>query len=146
MNTIIRTAQRQDQDALIRLFTAHATFEGHELAISGQLKALNNLEQHPCKIYVLVNQHNVIGYFSVIKQFSTWNMSHYLYLDCLYIDKEKRGQGLGVLCLTFIRQLAKDMQVNEIQWQTPNSNERAIYFYQKQGALSKNKVRFFDAV
>lgn len=38
---------------------------------------------------------------------------------------------------------AKELNLSEIQWQTPNENIDAIRFYKKIGAQDKNKKRFF---
>jgi len=42
-----------------------------------------------------------------------------------------------------LKKFARDTDCTQIQWQTPEENERAINFYYKQKAMSKNKKRFF---
>ena len=83
---------------------------------------------------------------SVIKQFSTWDMDWYLYLDCLYLTKETRGQGIGLKLMQKLKHFAKENMINTIQWQTPKDNFTAIEFYQKLNAVNKEKQRFFWAV
>jgi RimJ/RimL family protein N-acetyltransferase len=42
-----------------------------------------------------------------------------------------------------IARLALNLSCVNVQWQTPTWNEPAIRFYQRLGAKSKQKVRFF---
>ena len=66
-------------------------------------------------------------------------------MDCLYLREEARGAGLGPHLVREIAQLARQLGCSTVQWQTPIWNERAIRFYQRLGAIGKQKVRFFLA-
>ena len=78
-----------------------------------------------------------------MKQWSTWNASQYVCMDCLYLTESRRGNGFGKLLLEEVKRYAVHENCKEIQWQTPGSNVEAIKFYQREGAVIKTKVRCF---
>ena len=85
MEYCIRVATDNDKKPLILLMKEHALYEGGDIEIHKHQK-MNNLKALPVIIYVVERKDNLIGYMSVIKQFSTWGMNWYLYLDCLYLN------------------------------------------------------------
>jgi ribosomal protein S18 acetylase RimI-like enzyme len=142
MEYCIRLATDKDYDPLLLMMKEHAMFEGHRLEIvNNQQKYI--LEALPVTIFVIHSNDKLVGYMSVIKQFSTWNMGWYLYLDCLYLTEETRGKGIGLKLMNKLKAFAKENMINTIQWQTPKDNVLAIEFYQKLGAINKEKQRFF---
>ena len=143
MEYCIRLAQPKDKTALLQLMKAHAKFEGHTLEVSQQHQLLNNIEKLPVSIFVVASGNGLLGYMSCVKQFSTWDMDWYLYLDCLYLTEATRGQGIGLKLMQKLREFAKENKINTIQWQTPIDNFSAIDFYQKLNAVNKEKQRFF---
>ena len=86
---------------------------------------------------------NLVGYATFTKQFSTWDAAFYLYLDCLFLKEEVRGKGAGRQLMDKVKDDAREENCKLIQWQTPDFNTSAIQFYQKLGAVSKTKERFF---
>ncbi|NQY63505.1 MAG: GNAT family N-acetyltransferase [Alteromonadaceae bacterium] len=143
-NTTIRSAQATDGKALIELFKLHAQHEGHKLIINNkQLHALTNNHTHPLILFVVEHNGLVEGYMSLIKQFSTWDMDYYLYLDCLFLKTSLRGMNIGKQMMATAAELSKSLGLKQIQWQTPHDNNNAIAFYQKMGATGKQKLRFF---
>ena len=142
----IRMAADKDLPAILLLMQDHAKFEGHELTLSWQHRQVTTLSALPVTIFVVESEHKLHGYMSVIKQFSTWDMDWYLYLDCLYLNEETRGQGIGLELMNKLKFFAQKNSINTIQWQTPNDNLPAIAFYKKLNAVNKNKQRFFWSV
>jgi len=147
---IIRKAIKQDASQLLCLFEQHALFEGHSSSTFSSLDAsslkvlgrLQNVDETPITLFVVVHQDHVKGYMSVVKQYSTWDMDYYLYMDCLYLSPELRGSGLGGKLMSYCKNYANEHGVKQIQWQTPLDNANAINFYQNLGAKGKPKVRF----
>lgn len=144
----IREAAQQDAQQLVRLFEQHALYEGLSLndsdeVITKKVTALENLANTPLTIFVVTKDDEVKGYMSVVKQFSTWDMNYYLYMDCLYLLPEMRGEGLGKVLMNLCKDYAHEHSLNEIQWQTPVENKNAIDFYTHIGANPKHKQRFF---
>lgn len=144
MTFCIRIAQAKDKGSILCLMKAHATYEGHELTLSEQhQQQLTHLASLPVTIFVVESNNKIVGYMSVIKQFSTWDMDWYLYLDCLYLTEETRGQGVGFKLMQQLKSFAQQNMINTIQWQTPKDNLLAIAFYQNLGAIKKEKQRFY---
>ncbi len=63
-------------------------------------------------------------------------------MDCLFVVEEYRGNGVGAALLATIVQFAREQGYDQVQWQTPEWNERARKFYRREGAAEKHKVRF----
>lgn len=138
----MRLAQAQDFDKIIEMFFLHSEYEKQMLSDTNQLAKLHQLDALPIDIFVIEYQQQIAGYFSVEKHFSTWEMAHYLHLDCLFILHEYRGLGLGTDVLNYLQQLAKRKECTRIEWQTPSDNCKAIQFYEKQKAIGQMKKRF----
>ena len=66
-----------------------------------------------------------------------------MYMDCLYLEEEIRGFGIGEALIEKLKQIGTAKNCINIQWQTPEFNSRAIKFYHRIGATGKDKVRFF---
>ncbi len=145
----IRKAVTQDLDELVKLCKAHADFESCSYHTVGKAALLmENLFCSNPALNCLVVELNgeLMGYSTFMKQFSTWDACFYVYLDCIYLKENARGLGIGKQLMQDVQAYAKEEACTEIQWQTPDFNADAIEFYQKLGATSKSKERFFWAV
>ena len=142
----IRTANKSDMKELIQLCKDHAEYEKSEYTIESKGEKLGELifNDNP-KIQCLVAEMNsrLIGYATYMKQYSTWDASFYMYLDCLYLCSEERNTGIGRKIMLRIFEEAKEKNCICVQWQTPGFNKDAIGFYNHLGAVSKDKKRFF---
>ena len=143
MKYSIRPAVNKDKESIIKLMKEHALFEGHNLQFSKQHEQLDNITELPVTIFVVDANNKLYGYMSVIKQFSTWDMDWYFYLDCLYLTEETRGQKIGHKLMQQLKVISKENKINTIQWQTPKENLSAIAFYKKFNTTNKEKARFF---
>jgi GNAT superfamily N-acetyltransferase len=92
---------------------------------------------------VVEKDNQLIGYATYMKQFSTWDANHYIYMDCLFMTEESRGFGIGEKLINRIMKEAQKLECVLIQWQTPDFNKRAMKFYNRIGATQKSKERFF---
>ncbi|QNK64940.1 GNAT family N-acetyltransferase [Pedobacter sp. PAMC26386] len=82
------------------------------------------------------------GFCTYTIDYSTWDAANFLYMDCLYLSEDVRGMGIGSEIIRKLKEVAKGNDCVNMQWQTPVFNKPAIEFYQKNGALSKEKIRF----
>ena len=145
-NFTIRKPKSNDLEQLVQLCEQHAKFEGADYSATGKAIKLTKAlfsESPVLSCFVIEQSGKLVGYVTASKEFSTWNADYFLHMDCLYLSKSARGKGLGQALMTKIQQLAADLQCTHIEWQTPIDNEQAINFYQRQGASSKTKKRFF---
>lgn len=145
---IIRALENRDLKNFIGLCELHAEFEKTDFVTAEKLERFEIMLETTFDWKVLVVEINqeLVGYCSVIKQFSTWDAGHYLYLDCLFLEEKYRGNGVGHRLMSEIKKIARDFGCKQIQWQTPNFNKNAIRFYEKLGAYSTSKKRFFWSV
>ncbi|SHG67930.1 GNAT family N-acetyltransferase [Flagellimonas flava] len=142
----IRPAKPEDIEGIIPLCAAHAAYEKCPYQSSGKKEGLiTAIFQHPKKMHCLVVECDkiLIGYATYMEQFSTWDASPYLYLDCIFLKEYARGLGIGEKLLKRIQDEGQRMGCLEMQWQTPVFNTRAVQFYERLGAKRKSKLRFF---
>jgi len=143
---IIRKIKKDEISELLILCQKHALYEKADFLLEDKKQKLEKylFEDNP-SVYCLVveYQNSLIGYSTFMKQFSTWDASFYLYMDCLFIDEKYRSLGIGKNLLLELKKKAKLLECNIIQWQTPSFNTQAIKFYKKNKAISKTKERFF---
>lgn len=146
MEYIIRECTEKDLPELVELCCKHSEFEQATYDPTGKEILLNRaLFSDSPKLYcsVIESRDKLQGYFSYTFDFSTWDAQSFLYLDCLYLEPEFRGQKIGEIVFQKLREIAKQNDCLNIQWQTPVFNERAIKFYNRIGGTGKDKVRFF---
>jgi len=142
---LIRKIQKHEIKELINLCDLHARYENAPYDKTGKEEKLHLAlfkEASNITCFVAVQNEEILAYATVIKEFSTWDAAYYLHMDCLYIKESQRGKGLGEKFMSKIKEHAKNLQCNHIEWQTPNDNFNAIKFYEKMGAKSKDKKRF----
>lgn len=141
----IRFTKEEDLKSIIELFKAHTSYEKITFIEGNKVELLrkqlfNSKEGLKCIVVESVGE--IVGYATFIKQFSTWDVDYYIYLDCLFLKESVRGKGIGKDVLEIIKKYAKSVNCSVIQWQTPIFNKRAIQFYSALGAESKSKERF----
>jgi GNAT superfamily N-acetyltransferase len=145
-NSIIRFVKKEELFELILLCEQHAEFEKSEYYRENKHKLLEQylFAKSPSLFCLVVEYENkLIGYTTYMKQFSTWDANYYVYMDCLFLNDESRGLGIGKRLINRIKKEAINMNCSLIQWQTPEFNKRAMKFYNKTGAKSKAKKRYF---
>lgn len=142
----IRYAKKEDVNRIIELCKLHANFEKANFDIENKQKLFAEYFfalEHDLKCLVVEVDTQIVGYATFMKQFSTWDTRFYVYLDCLFFVEKMRRKSLGSKMMQKIKEYAISQDCKEIQWQTPMFNKRAIAFYEKIGASSKTKERFF---
>ncbi|HFC30235.1 MAG TPA: GNAT family N-acetyltransferase [Oceanospirillales bacterium] len=142
----IRFVEKKDLNDLVRLCELHAHFERCSYDSAHKKQQLNqHLFNDNPSLWCLLAEINaeIVGYATFIPQFSTWDAEFYIYMDCLYLVEQARGYGIGEQLIDRIKQEAQKMGCSLIQWQTPEFNQRAIKFYDRIGAISKAKQRYF---
>lgn len=145
MEYSIRNCEITDLPKLIILLEKHAQFEKAEFSPEGKEESLKKalFGENP-KLYCLVvaAKETIVGYTSYTFDYSTWDASCFLYMDCLFLEEEARSFGIGEVLIDKLKEIGTKNNCVNIQWQTPQFNERAIKFYNRIGAKGKDKVRF----
>ncbi|MBL8061805.1 MAG: GNAT family N-acetyltransferase [Anaerolineales bacterium] len=146
---VIRRAVPEDLPELVRLCAEHAEFEQAAYSPHGKAERLKaHLFGKTPACFCLVAEMDAVlsGYATYSKEFSTWDAGFYIHMDCLFLRPHARGLGLGEHLIKQIKQEARSLGCQLIQWQTPKFNTRAIKFYKRIGAMEKEKMRFFLTV
>lgn len=146
MNYLIRKANPTDIIEIVRLCEEHAEYEQAEYISDGKADRLLKYifsDEAPLYCLIVENESGIIGYATYMFEFSTWDARFYTHMDCLYIRTAYRNNGIGLALINEIATQSHLKGINLIQWQTPISNERAIKFYHRIGAISKPKLRLF---
>lgn len=145
MEYLIRNCEISDLPKLLVLLQKHAEFEKAEFSSEGKEENLKNalFSENP-KLFCLVvaTKETIVGYVSYTFDFSTWDASTFLYMDCLFLEENARSFGIGEVLIEKLKEIGTQNNCVNIQWQTPEFNERAIKFYKRIGAKGKDKVRF----
>lgn len=143
---VIRSALPDDLSELIRLCAAHAAYEQATYDPAGKAERLGALlfTTSP-RLFCVVAEHagDLIGYATWSQEVSTWDAWLYAHMDCLYLDPQARGSGMGRRLMARVAREALAAGCRLVQWQTPTFNTRAMRFYARLGATRKEKVRFF---
>lgn len=133
-------------NSIIELCKAHAHYENNLFDEENKKKLLSQyIFDSSLNIKCLVVESNteIVGYATFFKQFSTWDASYYIYLDCLFLKENTRGNGIGKQIMEVVRDYSRVEGCSIIQWQTPDFNTKAIKFYNRLGAERRAKERFF---
>ena len=141
---IIRPATAGDIPTLQRLITAHMRYEKAPVTVLNA-EALHEAmfsENKRLSINIAEVNKNVVAYISTTKEYSTWQLEEFIHMDCLFIAETHRNFGIGRMFMQHIANNAKAEGIKQIQWQTPDWNEAAIRFYERQGAQHNSKARF----
>ena len=145
-NIKIRKAIQKDLEQIIDLCDEHAAHEDAAYSKIGKKErfALHLFSDNPPLTCLVVEHEGKLkGYATYMKEYSTWDASYYMHMDCLFLMPELRRQGIGKKIVDKIKTEAEELDCVNVQWQTPTNNTGAIEFYNKLGAVSRNKKRFY---
>jgi GNAT superfamily N-acetyltransferase len=138
----VRRAVAEDMPAVHALIHELAIYEkaGHEHSCTVETLVADGFGQKPlfeCLVGCLPDG-NIIGMALFYTKYSTWKGAC-MYLDDLIVTEAYRGIGLGKVLLTQLMCLARDRQMQRLEWQVLDWNEPAIDFYRKMGALLESE-------
>lgn len=85
----------------------------------------------------------VVGFALYFLNFSTWEGTHGLYLEDLFVEPEHRGRGLGKALLAALAALARDRGYARVEWWVLDWNQPSIDFYTRLGAVPMNDWTVF---
>jgi len=145
MNVIVRPATPKDLDEIVALCEEHAAFEKSSLSADRVRRSLGRfLFVNSPRAWCLVAEveGKLAGYATYSLEFSTWNASEFLSMDCLYVREGNRNAGIGMQLLQRIRRAAVALGREFVEWQTPSWNAGAIRFYDRIGAVGQLKIRY----
>ena len=137
MNVIVRRAREGDEQDILRLIRALATYEREPDAVEATLEGLAKLLfGDGAKVFAHVAELDgkVVGIAVWFFNFSTWTGRHGIYLEDLFVDPEVRGGGVARALFEALGDEAKAHDCARIDWGVLDWNELAKGFYRKIGA------------
>lgn len=149
MDYTIRRAIQSDMPEIIQLCAEHSEYERADYSAEGKAEKLASFlfsGKPPLFCLIVESNSKILGYATYMFEFSTWDAAYYTYMDCLYLRPAYRSLGIGKVLVEEIEKHSRLEGVELVQWHTPSFNERAIKFYHRLGAASKEKVRFYLTV
>lgn len=133
MNFNIRKAEEKDIPQLIELFREFSVFEKKpDKMVNSIEKMKKQFEYFEC--FLASNtEGQIIGYLSYFFCYYTWSGKS-LYMDDFYIKPEYRGNNLGSMLISRLKQLGKKEGCYKIRWQVAKWNKGAEKLYLSMGA------------
>jgi GNAT superfamily N-acetyltransferase len=143
----IRAAQLKDCANILGLIKELATYEKEPDAVLTTVsdledalflgtKTFNNLPACYCLVIDDPDNENMItGFALYMLHFSTWTGKYGIYLEDLYVQETKRGQGMGKALLEHLAQICVKNDYQRFEWSVLDWNTPAWDFYVAKGSL-----------
>lgn len=146
MKYFIRNCELSDLPKLVILCQKHAEYEKADYVPEGKEEGLRKIlfasePNHFC--LVVATENDIVGYATYNFMHSTWDAAAIIHMDCLFLEEEARNYGIGEVIINKLKEIGKAKNCINMQWRTPQFNERAIKFYNRIGAKGKEKICFF---
>ncbi|HLH99213.1 MAG TPA: GNAT family N-acetyltransferase [Acidimicrobiales bacterium] len=113
----------------------HLTVDQLHVALFGPAPALFG--------HVAVVDGRVVGTALWFLNFSTWQGTHGVYLEDLYVQPEQRGRGLGRALLVELARECANRGYARLEWAVLDWNTPSIGFYRSLGALPQDEWTTF---
>ncbi|MFB9163710.1 MULTISPECIES: GNAT family N-acetyltransferase [Arthrobacter] len=137
---LLRTAAPADVPAILGMIHDLAAYEKEPDAVKNTEEMLHaNLFGANPQIYAHVVDSPVagepiVGFALWFLNYSTWEGTHGIYLEDLYVRPEARGGGYGKMLLQNLAQIAVERGYARVEWSVLDWNEPSINFYKSFGA------------
>lgn len=137
---MLRTAVPTDVPAILAMIHDLAVYEKEPDAVKNTVELLhaNLFGEHP-QIFAHVVDSQVagepiVGFALWFLNYSTWEGTHGIYLEDLYVRPEARGGGHGKALLRELARIAVSRGYARVEWSVLDWNEPSINFYASLGA------------
>ncbi|WP_035845710.1 GNAT family N-acetyltransferase [Kitasatospora azatica] len=136
---MIREAVREDVPTIIELIRELADYERaleEARATEDQLAEALFGEQPVVHALIAADEATgeTVGFALWFRNYSTWNGTHGVYLEDLYVRPGNRGGGHGKALLSELARIAVTRGYQRFEWSVLNWNEPSIGFYKRLGA------------
>jgi ribosomal protein S18 acetylase RimI-like enzyme len=140
--TTLRRATPADVPAILELIHELAVYEKEPDAVRNSVEALTEqlFGQNPAIFAHVVEEHSeggagdVMGFALWFLNYSTWEGTHGIYLEDLYVRPAARGRGYGKALLAELARIAVERGYARVEWSVLKWNEPSIGFYRSLGA------------
>lgn len=139
---VVPFAPAEHGEPVTELMRLHAAFERADPLPDDLLaRTVTAVDADQVRIWVALLEDRTVGYVAVTRDYSTWRGRGFWHMDCLFVHGDHRGLGIGALLVRHLTGVAREHGVEELQWQTPAWNTRALAFYRRLGASAAAKQR-----
>jgi GNAT superfamily N-acetyltransferase len=142
----VRPAQVEDVARIRQLIIDLAAYERSSDQVRVTEDQLRSVLFGPAPAaYALVAEKDgrVVGFALYFLNFSTWEGSHGIYLEDLFVEPEHRGAGLGRALLAALAALARERGYARVEWSVLDWNQPSIDFYGRVGAVAMDDWTVF---
>jgi GNAT superfamily N-acetyltransferase len=132
----IRAAEPGDVDRLLALIRELAEYERLDDAMRGDANLLATalFEEKTAEALIAEVEGEAVGYAIFFSTFSTFECRPGLWIEDLFVEPERRRQGIGRGLLSSIAGLAVERGCARLEWSALDWNEPALRFYAELGA------------
>ena len=138
--TLLRTATPADVPAILGMIHDLAVYEKEPEAVKNtpQMLQASLFGANPQVFAHVVDSpvagDPIVGFALWFLNYSTWEGTHGIYLEDLYVRPEARGGGYGKMLLQNLARIAVERGYARVEWSVLDWNEPSINFYKKLGA------------
>ncbi|WP_408021429.1 GNAT family N-acetyltransferase [Sinomonas humi] len=135
--TTLRRATPDDVPAILGLIRDLAVYEREPDAVKNTVAVLTEQlfgESPAIFAHVVDEGGEVLGFALWFLNYSTWEGTHGIYLEDLYVRPEARGRGYGKALLRELARTAVERGYARVEWSVLKWNEPSIGFYRSIGA------------
>ncbi|HEX4787825.1 MAG TPA: GNAT family N-acetyltransferase [Actinospica sp.] len=135
---MIRTATPADVPAIHAMIRELADYEKALADAKATEQQLHEalFGEHPAVFAHIAEDEggNVVGFALWFRNFSTWNGTHGVYLEDLFVRPAARGAGHGKALLAELARLCVERGYGRLEWAVLDWNAPSIAFYRSLGA------------
>lgn len=96
-----------------------------------------------CEIAVVLLDSTILGLATFAVVYPAPGLSGQLYMKDLFTSDRARGQGLGLVLMRFLAELARARGCSRFDWTAETGNARALAFYDRIGAQRITEKVYF---
>lgn len=133
LSVTIRPVTADDRDDWQKLWEAYLDFYETSLPPSRTDRLWMRIRDpdHPFQALVADIDGAVAGIVHYFPHLNTWEDGQVCYLQDLYVDRARRGHGIGEKLIGAVRQRAREEGWASVYWQTAEDNTMARGLYDK---------------
>lgn len=135
----LRPAEPTDVQAILQLIHDLAVYEEEPDAVKNTAEELSAHlfgENPQVFAHVIDDAGEILGYAIWFLTYSTWEGTHGIHLEDLYVNPNARGGGHGKALLHKLAAIAVERGYKRVEWSVLDWNSPAIGFYNSLGAGS----------
>ncbi len=113
---------------------------GHDISINAVSRTFLDMNRNNniYNNYVAVLHEKIIGFISAVFYKTFFHTGGTALINELIIDENYRRKKIGEKLILKIKELAEDLNINEIEVSTSFENKMAIQFYKKNGLVDES--------